>query len=83
MIFATQLALCRYYSSFHYIKRRVSNHINYIGETEVPFSVSGHLRCFLWGEQRGYTKLPCFVCLWNSRVQVTLRVKHTGQKEKI
>ena len=25
--------------------------------------------CFLLGQQRGYTKYPCFLCMWDSRVQ--------------
>ena len=25
--------------------------------------------CFLLGQQRGYTKYPCFLCMWNSRAR--------------
>ena len=32
--------------------------------------------CFLLGQQRGYTKYPCFLCLWDSRD----RKKHWDQK---
>ena len=32
---------------------------------------------FLLGQQSGYTKFPCFICLWDSRA----RDKHWGQKD--
>ncbi|GBO30866.1 hypothetical protein AVEN_218440-1 [Araneus ventricosus] len=31
--------------------------------------------CFLFGQQRGYTKIPCFLCMWDSRA----RQKHWMQ----
>ena len=33
--------------------------------------------CLLLGQQSGYTKYPCFLCLWDSRA----RQKHWVQKE--
>ena len=33
--------------------------------------------CLLVGQQSGYTKYPCFLCLWDSRA----RQKHWMQKE--
>ena len=32
---------------------------------------------FLLGQQSGYTKFPCFICLWDSRA----RDKHWGEKD--
>ena len=32
---------------------------------------------FLLGQQRGFTKSPCYICMWDSRAQE----KHWNQKE--
>ena len=31
--------------------------------------------CFLLGQQRGYTKYPCFLCMWDSRAREKLWVE--------
>ncbi|KAL4126753.1 hypothetical protein QTP88_010962 [Uroleucon formosanum] len=37
---------------------------------------------FLLGQQGGYTKYPCFLCLWNSRARQEHWIKKSGLREK-
>ena len=37
--------------------------------------------CFLFGQQLGYTKYPCLLCLWDSRAKIEHWKKRVGQKE--
>ena len=50
-----------------------------ISYTEHQWIISVDLKmaCLLLGQQSGYTKYPCFLCLWDSRA----RQKHWVQKE--
>ena len=52
--------------------------------TEYNWKICGDLKIIsiLLGQQSGYTKYPCFMCLWNSRDRDNHYKKGNGQREK-
>ena len=36
---------------------------------------------FLLGQQSGFTKYPCFLCMWDSRTDLSTRPRRTGLHE--